>query len=74
MIRTVHLIAALGLTGVTARAQVGDAHTGPVTAIAIGGVDGKVYSCSQGGVFEGAGPAAPRAPPTLPGRRPGQLR
>ena len=55
MIRIIHLIALVGLTGVTARAQVGEAHIGPVTAIAIGGVDGKVYSCSQGGVFEGTG-------------------
>ena len=50
---TASLLAAAALVGVPIDARAGDAHSGPVTDIAIGDVDGKVYSCSQGGIFEG---------------------
>ena len=49
------LLAAVALVGVPSNATASDSHSGPVTDIAIGAVDGKVYSCSQGGVFEGTG-------------------
>jgi WD40 repeat protein len=37
----------------TAPLFAGDTHVGPITGIAVAG--GRIFSCSQGGVFEGAG-------------------